>query len=135
MNDMAMRHNQARPARPRPVSSLRDKRILVVEDEYHIADDVAFELRGLGAEVVGPVPTVDEGLAALDAERAIDGAVLDVNLRGKPVFPLADALRARGVPFVFSTGYDRRFIPSVYDGVVLCEKPVDARALAATLFG
>jgi len=59
----------------------------------------------------------------------LDGAVLDINLRNERVFPVADALTARGVPFLFTTGYDADSIPKAYAGAPRCEKPVDKAQL------
>src|ERR671910_940460 len=81
-----------------------------------ISDDMARALQKLGAEVVGPVPTRDKALALVEAGR-VDAAVLDINLRGQTVFPVADALRERGVPFVFATGYDPSTVPAEYQDV------------------
>ena len=61
-------------------------------------------LEDLGCEVVGPFGRIDQALAAVQAT-AVDAAVLDVNVRGEMVFPVAEALKARGVPMVFCTGY------------------------------
>ena len=87
--------------------------LLLVEDEYIIADDLALSLEQLGFEVVGPAGSVQE---ALDLVRRngdrLDGAVLDINLRGERAYPIADALSDRGVPFVFTTGYDTPVIPA-----------------------
>lgn len=114
--------------------SLAPRRVLVVEDEYFLADDMARALRSLGAEVVGPVATCDRAIAALGAG-PVDAAVLDINLRGQMVFPLADLLIARSVPFVFATGYDRAAVPAAYQHVPRWEKPFDADALARALPG
>lgn len=113
--------------------SLAARRVLVVEDEYFIADDMAKALAQIGAEVVGPVPTRDQALALLSQEGAFDAAVLDINLRGEVVYPVADALRARGIPFVFATGYDESTVPSVYEDVPRWEKPFDPAQLARAL--
>src|SRR4051794_18564375 len=97
-------------AEPRP-DALRGRRLLVVEDEYLIAASLARELEGRGAEVVGPAGSVRDALALVEAEGdRLDGAVLDINLRDERVYPVADALVARGVPFIFLTGYDARVI-------------------------
>lgn len=109
------------------------RRVLVVEDEYFLADRLARDLCALGAEVVGPVPSVDDALDLVEGGARLDGAVLDINLQGEMVYPVADALRARGVPFVFATGYDRTSIPAPYREVPRCEKPVDAQRIAAAL--
>ena len=100
------------------------RRILLVEDEYLIAHDLAHDLRALGAEVVGPIPSLEKGLNALEAEPCLDGAVLDINLNGEMVFPLVDALRQRKVPILFTTGYDEGVIPARYAEIARCEKPV-----------
>jgi CheY-like chemotaxis protein len=108
----------------------KQRRILVVEDEYLIAAELADLLQQSGAEVVGPVGSVPQALALI-AERKteIDGATLDVNLRGTPVFPVADALRTLGIPFVFCTGYDTEKIPSAYRSEPCCTKPIDSALL------
>lgn len=85
---------------------LKGRRILVVEDEAVLAIMVEDMLIDLGCVVVGVAGTVEKGMAiALATDVALDGAVLDVNIGGEPVFPIAEALTARGVPFVFATGY------------------------------
>ena len=89
-------------------AKLTGKRILVVEDEPLVSMLVEDELRGAGAEVVGPVPTVSEALGLVEAAAAdggISAAVLDINLQGQAVVPVADRLAALGVPFLFATGY------------------------------
>src|ERR1700692_3817867 len=85
-------------------SSFAGRRILVVEDEMIVAWLLEDMLADLGCAVVGPAVSINQALAMIDAE-AIDAAVLDVNLNGQVSYPIADALAARGVPFVFSTGY------------------------------
>ena len=75
-----------------------------------------------GCTVVGPAARVGKALAMLDAE-AIDMAVLDISLNGQRSYPVADALEARGVPFVFLTGYGRDSLPSGYQGCPMLQKP------------
>jgi len=104
--------------------TLRDCTILVVEDEYLLADDLCAELTEREALVVGPAATVEQGLELLRNTPKLDGAILDVNLRGEPVFLLADELIARKLPFVFTTGYDASVIPDRFSQVTRCEKPV-----------
>ena len=111
----------------------RPYRVLVVEDEFYIADDMAIALRRIGAEVIGPVPTRERALAALEKDGPIDAAVLDVNLRGTPVFSVAEALQERGVPFVFATGYDEAALPPEYRAVPRWEKPFDSQDIAIAL--
>ena len=89
-------------------AKLAGKRILVVEDEPLVSMLVEDELRGAGAEVVGPVSTVSEALGLVEAAAAdggISAAVLDINLQGQAAVPVADRLAALGVPFLFATGY------------------------------
>jgi CheY-like chemotaxis protein len=114
--------------------SLAGRRVLVVEDEYFIADELARSLADLGADVVGPVAGENEALAFLDTEK-VDLAVLDINLEGRIGFAVADALSRLAVPFVFATGYDRGTIPGRYQRVPHWEKPFDAAALARSLAG
>lgn len=113
---------------------LSGRRVLVVEDEYFIADDIARALDRLGAEVVGPVPDRDEALALLHSGERIDLAVLDINLHGEAVHPVADALQDRGVPFVFATGYDQSVaVPARHHGAPRWEKPFDPTVLVRAL--
>lgn len=127
------------PASPSPEApsgpGLAGRRVLVVEDEYFLADDIARVLARLGAEVVGPLATRDDALARLGEGEPLDAAVLDINLRGETCYPIADALRARGVPFVFATGYDRAVVPAAYHGVPRWEKPFDPDLLVRALSG
>ncbi|MEG3084579.1 response regulator [Sphingomonas sp. PB2P12] len=112
---------------------LAGARILVVEDEYYLAEEVSSILARIGAEILGPVPTVDQANALIAANPRIDGAVLDVNLRGELVFDLADALHARGVPFAFATGYDGDALPHRFADRVVLVKPVRPDALVEAL--
>ena len=108
-------------------------RLLLVEDEYLLALCLAELVQRLGAVPIGPVATVDEALALIRDEPRIDAAGLDVNLGGEPVFPVADALRARAIPFVFASGYDAAMLPEDYRDVAVCPKPIDARAVTTAL--
>jgi len=113
---------------------LARRKILLVEDEYFIVDDLIRAFEAAGAEVVGPVASVDDALDLIEETERIDGAVLDVNLRGEMGYPVADALLARGVPFVFATGYDKGAVPPQYAHITRCEKPVDPGRIAQALF-
>lgn len=108
-------------------------RVLVVEDEYLLADELATELADEGAVVLGPVSNVERALALLEEEAPPDGAILDVNLGGEPVFPLADVLIERGVPLIFTTGYDANALPDRFAHVSRCEKPINMRRITAAL--
>ena len=87
-------------------AELSGMRILVVEDEILVAMAVADLLEDSGCTVAGPVSSVEQGMRLIE-QKAIDGAILDVNLRGEMVFPLADALAERSIPFVYVTGYSK----------------------------
>ncbi|MEE7450206.1 hypothetical protein MRF4_21680 [Methylobacterium radiotolerans] len=117
----------------REPDALSGQKVLLVEDDYLIADEMRRMLSRRGAEVLGPVATVDEALALVAASSEIDAAVLDINLRDVMVFPVADALEVRGVPFVFATGYEESVIPTRYAHVQRCEKPVQMDTLARVL--
>lgn len=112
---------------------LKGRRILVVEDEYLLADDLSRMLADAGAEVLGPVPSVREALVLIDAAPPIDGAVLDVNLRGEMVFPVARSLQDRGIPFAFATGYDGWTLPEPFSQSPRMDKPLKIDALIALL--
>lgn len=102
---------------------LSGRRILVVEDEYLIADDLAALLRGAGAEVIGPAASLPKAMRLASDTQHFDAAVLDINLRGVNVFPLADELLARGIPMLFMTGYGENNVPADYCTIARFEKP------------
>jgi CheY-like chemotaxis protein len=108
------------------------RRVLVVEDEVMVSWLLEDMLVDLGYEIVGPAARVNQALAMVEAE-AIDLAVLDVNLNGEKSYPVADALTARGVPFAFSTGYNKEGLPVCYRDFLMLQKPYDMAALAAVL--
>ncbi|MEA2903335.1 MAG: hypothetical protein QOI12_722 [Alphaproteobacteria bacterium] len=115
-------------------ASLKGRCLLVVEDEYLLAADLTASLESLGVEVVGPAASVEEALSLVENKGGrLDGAVLDINLRNERVYPVADVLTARGVPFVFTTGYDATAIPTAYACAPRCEKPVDKAQLVRWL--
>jgi DNA-binding response OmpR family regulator len=103
-------------------------RVLVVEDDYFIADEICTTLREHGAQVLGPSPDIEHGLN-LVRNNDIDCAVLDINLHGNLAYSLASELRQRGTPSIFATGYDGSVLPSEFSGSVRLEKPVDLSAL------
>ena len=113
-------------------SSLSGCRVLVVEDEMLVAWEVEDVLSDWGCTVVGPVGRVDKALAMRDAE-AIDMAVLDINLNGQKSYPVADALEARSVPFVFLTGYSKDSLPSRYQTCPMLQKPFEQFELGDVL--
>jgi CheY-like chemotaxis protein len=102
----------------------------VVEDEYLVAADLTASLESLGVEVIGPAASVKEALSLIENSGGrLDAAVLDINLRSERVYPVADVLTARGIPFVFTTGYDAVAIPIAYACAPRCEKPIDKTQL------
>ena len=86
-------------------------KILVVEDEWMIAEHLSMLLEDMGCEVVGPVATVADALAKIEAEK-IDCALLDANLNGTSSAPIVDALAAEAVPFIMVTGYGGLELPT-----------------------
>ncbi|HEX3918128.1 MAG TPA: response regulator [Caulobacteraceae bacterium] len=109
-------------------------RILLVEDEGLVALMLEDMLEDLGFEVACSAATVAQALSWLDAGGALDLALLDVNLGGEPVFPVADALKARGVPFAFSTGYGEGHDPRFREAPLL-GKPIQFERLGEVLRG
>ena len=116
-----------------PEPTLRGCRILVVEDEYLLADELQSALEDAGAVVVGPVGTLENAIALIESGQSIDGAILDVNLRGEMAFSAADLLMERGLPFIFTTGYDLSALPPRFANVARCEKPISITKMAAAI--
>jgi len=97
-------------------------RVLVVEDEGLVALLLEDMLIELGHEVVGPIAVLGKAVAVASKDD-VDIAILDVNLNGLDTFPVAAALAARGIPFVFSTGYNRDRFPPAYRNAPMLQKP------------
>ncbi len=110
------------------MTPLAGLRVLVVEDDYFIADEICTTLRNSGAEIVGPSPDLEHGLRLVKSQR-IDCAVLDINLHGDLAFSLASELKQRGTPSIFATGYDSSVLPGAFSDSVRLEKPVNLPAL------
>ena len=104
-------------------------RILIVEDEYFIAQDLADAFTDIGSEVLGPVPSIDQAMDVI-RDQVVHAAVLDMNIQDQMVFPVADILAHRDIPFVFASGYDEKSVPESYQGVPRWEKPFAARDIA-----
>ncbi|ANM13233.1 MULTISPECIES: response regulator [unclassified Rhizobium] len=107
------------------VETLAGLAILVVEDDYFIADELARSLARAGAQVVGPVGSLNDALALLDDTDHLDFAILDLNLDGVSAIPIADKLAAGNLPFAFVTGYGTGGIPSRFKTVERLDKPVE----------
>jgi CheY-like chemotaxis protein len=113
-------------------SPLAGRRVLVVEDEMIVAWLLEDMLTELGCVVIGPAGSVKQAVAMIDAQ-AIDAALLDVNLDGEMSYPVADALVVRGVPFVFSTGYDKDRLLDGYRTFPVLQKPYHQSELSDAL--
>jgi len=113
--------------------ALEGRTILVVEDESLVAMLLETILEDMGCATLGPVSTIDEALAVIADGSAFDGALLDVNVAGKEVFPVAAALKERGVPFVFSTGYGEGGLPEEWRGHPTIQKPFTEDAVQQAL--
>jgi DNA-binding response OmpR family regulator len=114
--------------------ALAGKRVLVVEDEMLVSMLVEDMLSDFGCSVVGPAPDLDEAMS-LASNADIDAALLDVNLAGKPIFPVADALKARGVPFAFASGYGAAGVEGDHAGAPVLQKPFRQSDLERALTG
>lgn len=119
----------ARPDAPLQAAlPVAGNRIMAVEDEPLVAAMLRDALTDLGFAVVGPVGTIAQALESARVA-AIDGAILDVNVAGEAIYPVADALTARGIPFIFMTGYQSDGIDARYAHVPVLQKPIDTQGL------
>ena len=105
------------------MSSLEGLRVLIVEDEALVSMLLEAMLEDLGCIVVGPAGRIAEATQLLQAPDAIDVALLDVNVAGEQVFPVAEALKAAGKPFAFSTGYGEAGVDDGWRGALSLQKP------------
>lgn len=113
--------------------ALAGRRILIVEDESLVAMLLETILEDMGCTPVGPISTVDDALAQVEGAEPLDAALLDVNVAGRQVFPVAQALKDRGVPFVFSTGYGEGGLPDEWRGQATIQKPFTESAVRDAL--
>jgi CheY-like chemotaxis protein len=111
----------------------KGRRILVVEDEMMIAMLIEDMLSDFGCDVVGPAHDIDAALVLATQQSALDAAILDVNLAGKPVFAVADALRDIRVPMIFSTGYGEAGLRDADHGAPILQKPFTSADLERVL--
>lgn len=115
-----------------PVGALDGCRVLVLEDEYFLADDLANGLSALGAKIVGPISdlrTAQDQVSHGD----FDVAVMDVKLRDEFVWSIADNLVKENIPFVFVTGYSASALPARFRSTKRWEKPCDISSLSETI--
>jgi CheY-like chemotaxis protein len=108
------------------------KRVLVVEDELMIRMLLEGMLTDLGHTVAAEAGSIDEAVT-LAKQGEFDIAILDVNLNGKPITPVVEILIARGVPFVFASGYGQRGVPEPYRASPTLQKPFQVEALAQAI--
>lgn len=119
-------------------TSLRDKarpgrtRVLVVEDEMMLAMLMEDTLADFGCDVVGPIARVAAGVRLAITE-PLDGAILDINVAGTEVFPVADVLAKRNIPFVFVSGYNSNDLPPQWKGRPTLHKPFRPEDLAQSM--
>ncbi len=104
---------------------LSGMRVLVAEDEFLVALDIAERLTSQGAEVIGPAGSLAEAMDLVTRLPILDFAVLDVNLRSERVFRVASILKGIQVPFVFVTGYQQNSLPADFQSETVIGKPID----------
>lgn len=109
--------------------ALTGRNILIVEDESLVAMLLETILEDMGCATVGPISNIDDALKLLADDVPLDGALLDVNVAGREVFPVAAALQARNIPFVFSTGYGEGGLPDEWRGLPVIQKPFTEAAV------
>jgi DNA-binding NtrC family response regulator len=111
-----------------PGERLRGLSVLLVEDEYYIADDFRRTIIAEGASVIGPCPSLKSARDAIEAG-GFEVAVLDLNLNGESAEPLARELEARGIPFAIATGYGSSALSGNLKPMARIEKPFEPSAL------
>jgi len=111
---------------------LTGRSVLVVEDEMLVLLMIEDMLADLGCEAIATAATVNQAIALIEAQQ-FDVAMLDMNLNGNKTYEVADALTARGVPFVFSTGYGSHDLKAGYKDCAILTKPFGIRELAEIL--
>lgn len=107
--------------------------VLIIEDEALVALNLETMLEELGCRVAATMMRFEQAERMLSSDIAADAAVLDVNIGGSPVFPLAEKLKARGVPIVFATGYGKSGIPENWRDRPILQKPYGINDLAQSL--
>lgn len=105
------------------MNALEGRRVLVIEDESLVAMLLETILEDMGCQIIGPESNVEDGLQAALNTHDLDAALLDVNVAGREVFPVAEALAARNVPVVFSTGYGESGLPEHWRSRPTIQKP------------
>jgi CheY-like chemotaxis protein len=111
---------------------LDGRRILIVEDSPVVGPFTADLLHELGCEVVGPAPNMAAAREMIESED-LDAALMDVHIRGERVFPLCEALAAKGVPFILTSGYADWNMPEKWQGRPRLQKPYTLGAVEEAL--
>lgn len=122
--DAAARHAAA----SQDARRLQGLRVLIVEDEFLVGMLLEEDLRAAGCSLFGPIPDLAKAVE-ISRGQALDLAILDINLRGEMVYPLADELLARGVPVLFLSGYGSADLPERMRAVPRVAKPYEPGAL------
>jgi DNA-binding response OmpR family regulator len=115
------------------IDELRGLRVLLVEDDMMICLLLEDMLLEFGCEIIGPACDIGRAIDLAQHHDGIDVAILDVNLAGQVVFPVADILARRGVPFLFATGLDAEALPADWQGHQTIQKPMTMGQLAVSL--
>jgi CheY-like chemotaxis protein len=133
-----MRHSPGPADRPVEATSFAGRRVLVVEDEFLVSLATTDLLESLGCVIVGPAPGLSAALQLAQSE-ALDAAILDVDLAGKKVWPVAERLQRRSVPFLFLSAHDRLAgAPPIFAAGPHLQKPLEPNRLIgelATMWG
>lgn len=116
----------------RPEAVLQGVRVLIVEDELLLGLALHDDLQALGCAVIGPFGTLAQAFEEAQ-QSEFDFAVLDINLHGEMVYPLADDLSRRGIPFLFLTGYAAAALPEAFRAAPHVPKPYNAQLLASKM--
>jgi DNA-binding NtrC family response regulator len=118
------------PKWPCPLFS---RRILIVEDDFQVAISLRNVLKVIGAEVAGPVDSVEKAIGAIESEPDIDAAIVDADLGGVMAYPVADRLITRNIPFVFVSGYGVNVLHARYPRIASFRKPYAFETLERAL--
>jgi DNA-binding LytR/AlgR family response regulator len=124
-------HKQANGDRLNPLAG---SKLLIVEDEYLIAQDLVYGPRREGIDVLGPYSSIASAIDVVHATDNIGAAILDLNIHGRVAFDLAEKLAERNIPFIFYTGYDSVIVPDKFRQVSRVRKPADWSEIKRALF-
>jgi len=118
---------------PAQNSALAGLRVFIMEDEALVVVNLEDMLDELGCTVVGPAMRIEQAEGMIEQAYGADIAILDVNISGKPVFPIAELLAERGVPMIFATGYGRGGLPEKWQAHPILQKPYTFEDVAQCL--